>query len=53
MLFDMAELGDLEKPLTPKILSESSNKITPHILYLYSMETFIYEDLNRAIREKD
>lgn len=53
MLFDLAKLGDLKKPLTPKILSNPHHKITKHILYLYSMETFIYSDLNRASREKD
>ena len=46
MLFDMKELGDLSKPLTPKILSDPADKITRHLLYLYSMETFIYQDLN-------
>ena len=53
MLFDLANLGDLDKPLTAKILSDPYNKITRHILYLYSMESFIYADLNRASREKD
>ena len=53
MLFDFARLGDLDKPLTPKILSDPFHKITRHILYLYSMETFIYQDLNKASRIKD
>ena len=53
MLFDFAKLGDLDKPLTHNILSDPNNKITKHILYLYSIETFIYADLNRASREKD
>ena len=53
MLFDLANIGDLDKPLTAKILSDPYNKITKHILYLYSMETFIYADLNRASRDKD
>lgn len=52
-LFKIADLGDLEKPLTPKILSNPNHKITKHLLYLYSMETFIYADLNRACRKKD
>ena len=46
-------MGDFDKPLTAKILSDPFHKITKHILYLYSMETFIYSDLNRASREKD
>ena len=53
MLFDMRELGDLSKPLKPKVLSDPNHKVTRHLLYLYSMETFIYPELNRASREKD
>ena len=53
LLFNIANLGDIDKPLTPKILSNPDSHITKHILYLYSMETFIYSDLNRASREKD
>ena len=53
MLFDIANLGDINKPLTPKILRNPQHKITKHILYLYSMESFIYGDLNQACREKD
>ena len=53
MLFDIAKLGNLDKPLTAGILSDPKNKITKHILYLYSMESFIYADLNRASRDKN
>ena len=53
MLFDLADLGDLDMPLTPKILSNPENKITKLLLYLYSMESFIYEELNQASRKKD
>ena len=53
MLFDLAELGNLDEPLTPKILSNPDHKITKHLLYLYSMESFIYADMNRVSREKD
>ena len=53
ILFDLAKLGDKEKPLTTKILANPNHNITKHILYLYSMESFIYEDMNRASREKD
>ena len=53
MLFDLAELGSLDKPLTTNILSDPGHKITKHIMYIYSMESFIYEELNRASREKD
>ena len=53
MLFDLAKLGELDKPLTPKILSVPTSNIARHILYLYSMESFIYPELNKASREKD
>lgn len=43
----------MNKPLTPKILSDPQNAVTKHLLYLYSMESFIYPELNRASREKD
>ena len=52
-LFNISELGDLNKPLTPKILSDPNHSITRHLLYLYSMECFIYNDLNRACRDQD
>lgn len=53
LLFEMAELGDLDKPLSPKILQNPYHKVTRHILYLYSMESFIYSELNKVSREKD
>ena len=52
-LFEIANLGELDKPLSMKILSNPHHIITKHILYIYSMESFVYEDLNRASREKD
>ena len=53
MLFDLAKLGDINKPLTPKILKDPYHPITRHILYLYSMESFIYGEMNHACRVKD
>ena len=53
-LFQLGSLGHpLHKPLNKKILSDSTNSITRLILYLYSMESFIYTDLNKACRIKD
>lgn len=52
-LFESARLGDLNKPLTPKILANPKHHITKHLLYIYSMQTYVYENLNRACREKD
>ena len=54
MLFKLAKLeDDLDKPLTPMILSDPNHKAVIHILYIYSMESFIYSELNRVCREKD
>ena len=53
MLFEIANLGNMDKPLNPEILANPLHKVTKHILYLYSMETFIYSDLNCASRLKD
>ena len=53
MLFDLAKIDKFNKPLTPKILSNPKHKITKHLLYLYSMESFIYSDMNEACRKKD
>lgn len=43
----------MDKPLTPAILSNPYHEITKHILYLYTMESFIYADINLTSREKD
>ena len=53
MLISMPKLGDIDKPLTPKVLSNPTHAVTKHILYLYTMESFIYGDLNWACRDKD
>lgn len=53
LLFKLIDMADMDKPLTERILSNPNHKITRHILYLYSMESFIYAELNRASREKD
>ena len=54
LLFRMNNLGQhLNEPLTVKILSDPTHAITRHILYIYSMESFIYADMNKACREKD
>ena len=52
-LFNKADLGPLDRPLTQKILTNPRHPIVKHILYLYTMECFIYADMNKASREKD
>ena len=54
LLFKLADLDEeMDKPLTPKLLSNPNHKIVKHLMYIYSMESFIYADLNKACREKD
>ena len=52
-LFGFEDLGNIKRPLTCSILSNPVHQFTQRIMYLYSMESFIYEDLNRASRNKD
>lgn len=52
-LFHLSNIGHIDKPLAPEVLANPNSEITKQILYLYSMECFIYPDLNRASRTKD
>jgi len=40
-------------PLTPKILTNPNHLIVKRIVYVYSMESFIYREMNWACREQD
>ena len=44
---------DMRKPLTPKILSDPNHKFVKTLIYIYSMQTFIFSEMNRASRCKD
>lgn len=44
---------DIKKPLTTKILSDSENKFVKTLIFVYSMESFIYKEINKASRSKD
>ena len=39
--------------LTCEILEDSKHPITKFILYLHTLETYLYKDLKTASREKD
>merc|ERR1719353_2200620 len=43
----------MNKPITPKLLADPSNDFVKKIVYIYSMETFIFKELNAASRNKD
>ena len=44
---------DFNKPLTRKVLSDPNNEFVKTLIYLYSMESFIYKEMNKASRKKD
>ena len=52
-IFDMVKNIDLRKPLTPKILSDPNHRFVKTLIYIYSMQSFIFGEMNRASRTKD
>ena len=54
-LFSLAKMENVEfsKPLTPKILSDPDHPFVKTLIYIYSMESFIFSELNKASRMKD
>ena len=42
-----------EEPLTPSILADPTNSFVKTIIYIYSMESFIFSEMNKASRMKD
>lgn len=45
--------NDMDSPISKDELLDPNSHITKTILYIYSMETFISELLNKASYEKD
>lgn len=52
-IFAMQGTTDGNKQLTPAILSNSKHDLVKKMLYVYSMESFIFSEMNKTIREKD
>ena len=46
-------LKDLKKPLTPKILSNPKHEFVQTLIYIYSMESFVFSEMNKTSRMKD
>ena len=44
---------DFKKPLTHKILSDPEHPFVMTLIYVYSMESFIFREINKASRDKD
>jgi len=53
IIFSLADKVDMKKPLTTKILSNPNHEFVKLMLYIYSMQTFIFKEMNRASRNKD
>ena len=54
-IFSIANTDDVEfsKPLTPEILSNPDHPFVKTLIYVYSMESFVFSDMNKASRMKD
>ena len=53
-IFSLADKGaDFEKPLSPGILADASNPFVKTMIYIYSMQTFLFSEINKASRMKD
>jgi len=46
-------LVDFNQPLTERMLENTYHPVTQTLLYIHSMETFIYKDLKKASLNKD
>ena len=49
----MAESIDIKKPLTTKILSNPEHELVKTLLYIYTMNSFVFKEMNKASRDKD
>ena len=53
-IFSLADKDiDFDKPLSPKILSDTSNSFVKTLIYIYSMQSFVFSEMNLASRMKD
>lgn len=52
-IFNLSKQQDMKKPLTTKILSNPDHNIVKILLYIYSMQSFVFKEINLASRNKD
>ena len=52
-IFSLATKVDKKKPLTAKILSNPNNEAVQTLIYIYSMQSFLFADMNKVSRDKD
>ena len=50
----MASIGiSFDKPLNPKILSDPQHPFVKNLIYIYSMQSFVFSEMNATSRNKD
>ena len=52
-IFEMIKNVNFKQPLTPSILADSSHSFVKTLMYIYSMECFLFHEMNKASRAKD
>ena len=52
-IFEMVKNVEFRAPLTPVVLSNPDHKFVKTLIYIYSMQTFIFSEMNKASRKKD
>ena len=52
-IFDMVKEAEFCKPLTPEILSDPKHKFVKTLVYIYSMQSFVFKEMNKTSRTKD
>lgn len=53
MIFNMVKGINIKKPLDFKMLSDPNNHFVQTIIYIYSMQSFIFREINKTTRNKD
>lgn len=52
-MFTLGKLVNMQKPLTTSILSNPNHEFVKLVLYIYSMQSFVFIEMNKASRDKD
>lgn len=52
-IFSINTSVKMNEPLSPEILSDPKHEFVKTMIYIYSMESFVFKELNIASREKN
>ena len=52
-IFLLAKDKDMSKPLKTEVLSDANQEIVKTLVYIYSLQSFVFKEMNKASREKD